>query len=207
MSLSLKCSELMPEKVLCEWDRELGVSYVLYWGIESLVFSKTVGEVGSHLIKVDGGYIWQFKLETDLDESDAFLVPVHGVTRRVDEIVSRGIGFPYDYRLGKTHVSEGIGLLQESIYQLLFTNYGERIFRADFGVNLQKDIFENLHEAAPLVQKLVTDAIRSDRRVKNVEVETYPIEEDTSNLTIKVNIESRDSQTTTFQAKYPGVMG
>ncbi len=69
--------------------------------------------------------------------------------------------------------------IKQSLGILLATTLGERVMRADFGANLNQQIFEPMDAAfAPFVSEIVSDAIETyETRVNldNVDVDVEPL--------------------------------
>ncbi|TXE07856.1 GPW/gp25 family protein [Gelidibacter salicanalis] len=113
------------------------------------------------------------------------------------------IKYPYQFnKLGRTATSDEDLHIKDMIYQLLFTNPGERVNRPNFGCGLLQAVFEpNNNEMAATTQYLVQGALNQwlSHLIQVNEVFISTID---SSLEVKVNytlLRNKKNQTIVFQ--------
>lgn len=113
------------------------------------------------------------------------------------------IKYPYQFTaLGRTAESEEDLHIKDMIFQLLFTNPGERVNRPNFGCGLLQAVFEpNSNEMAATTQYLVQGAL-NQWLSHLIQVNEVSINAVDSSLEVLVNytlLRNKENQTVVFQ--------
>ena len=113
------------------------------------------------------------------------------------------IKYPYQINLeGSTAITPEDAHIQEMMYQLLFTNPGERVNRPNFGCGLLQAVFEpNGNEMAATTQYLVQGAL-NQWLSHLVQVNDVEISSTDAKLEVKVSytmLRNKENQLVTFQ--------
>lgn len=95
----------------------------------------------------------------------------------LERLIGRGIAFPTRLNIqGGLTLSGAITNIEESIYLILRTNIGERVYRPDFGSRLSELVFAPLNTQTLLLMKLyVEEALKLwEPRIILEDIQTEP---------------------------------
>lgn len=117
------------------------------------------------------------------------------VLATAQNISGQGLGFPMRMTLqGGLQLSRDRHSLEESIYIILSTRLGERVYRPDFGSQLYELVFAPLNDDTLLLaQVYARDAIQKWEPRIAIEAVTATADPDTVSLNITVHYRLRES--------------
>lgn len=114
---------------------------------------------------------------------------------KTQEILGQGWGFPMRMTVqGGLQFSHDFRNLEESIFIILSTRLGERVYRPDFGSQLHELVFAPLNDDTLLLaQVYARDALQKWEPRISIEAVTASPAPDAASLNITVNYRIKDS--------------
>ncbi len=105
------------------------------------------------------------------------------------------IDHPFHFdNAGKTAATNADDHIRDMIYQVLFTNPGERVNRPDFGCGLRQMVFMPNNDALAAATQFLAQSALQRWLANEIKVESVLVDNNDSRLTVTVTYVRRDNR-------------